>query len=82
MQLNTNVVRTETDYGAVLLDTARGEYWELNPTGAAVLRVLLDGGGEAEAAQALVREHDVDRETAAQDASTLVHELRAARILR
>jgi hypothetical protein len=35
---------TDTDYGAVLLDTKSGAYWQLNPTAALVTRTLLDGG--------------------------------------
>lgn len=33
-----------TEYGAVLLDTKSGDYWELNPTSATIVSALLDGG--------------------------------------
>jgi hypothetical protein len=58
------------------LDERGGSYWELNPTGTLVVRTLLDGGEEADAVAALVREFDIDRAQALPDVETFVRELR------
>ncbi|MGI5337427.1 lasso peptide biosynthesis PqqD family chaperone [Streptomyces sp. CA-181903] len=73
-----DVATAETEYGTVLLDQRKGRYWELNPTGTLVVRTLLDGGGEADAVEALVAAFAVDRERAAADVTALVALLRDA----
>ncbi|MFI0741253.1 lasso peptide biosynthesis PqqD family chaperone [Streptomyces sp. NPDC021100] len=73
-----DVATAETEYGTVLLDQRKGRYWELNPTGTLVVRTLLDGGGEADAVEALVGAFTVDRERAAADVAALVALLRDA----
>ncbi|EME99328.1 lasso peptide biosynthesis PqqD family chaperone [Streptomyces mobaraensis NBRC 13819 = DSM 40847] len=73
-----DVATAETEYGTVLLDQRKGRYWELNPTGTLVVRTLLDGGGEADAVEALVGAFAVDRERAAADVAALVALLRDA----
>ncbi|MER7481932.1 lasso peptide biosynthesis PqqD family chaperone [Streptomyces sp. NPDC126510] len=78
LRFGDDVSTAETDYGTVLLDEKVGSYWELNPTATLVVRTLLDGGEEADAAAALVREFDIDRSQALQDVETLVRELRAS----
>ncbi|MFD8236784.1 lasso peptide biosynthesis PqqD family chaperone [Streptomyces sp. NPDC059696] len=78
LRFGDNVSTAETDYGTVLLDEQVGAYWELNPTATLVVRTLLDGGEESDAAAALVREFDVDQAQALQDVETLVHGLRAS----
>ncbi|MEU1917878.1 lasso peptide biosynthesis PqqD family chaperone [Streptomyces massasporeus] len=76
LRFGDEVSTAETDYGTVLLDERVGSYWELNPTATLVVRTLLDGGEEADAAAALVREFDIDQAQALQDVETLVRELR------
>ncbi|MFJ4521606.1 lasso peptide biosynthesis PqqD family chaperone [Streptomyces sp. NPDC088810] len=76
LRFGDNVSAAETDYGTVLLDEQAGAYWELNPTATLVVRTLLDGGEEADAAAALVREFHIDQAQALQDVETLVRELR------
>ncbi|MEU2541161.1 lasso peptide biosynthesis PqqD family chaperone [Streptomyces iakyrus] len=76
LRFGDNVSTAETDYGTVLLDEQGGAYWELNPTATLVVRALLDGADEADAAAALVREFDIDQAQARQDVETLVRELR------
>ncbi|EFL30391.1 conserved hypothetical protein [Streptomyces viridochromogenes DSM 40736] len=78
LRFGENVSTAETDYGTVLLDERAGAYWELNPTATLVVRTLLDGGEEAEAAAALVREFDIDQAQALRDVETLVRELRGS----
>lgn len=76
LRFGDDVSTAETDYGTVLLDEQAGTYWELNPTATLVVRTLLDGGEEADAAAALVKEFDIDQAQALQDVETLVRELR------
>ncbi|WP_405591147.1 lasso peptide biosynthesis PqqD family chaperone [Streptomyces sp. NBC_01092] len=78
LRFGDNVSTAETDYGTVLLDERAGEYWELNPTATLVVRTLLAGGEESEAAAALVREFDIDQAQALQDVETLVGQLRSS----
>ncbi|MDK1476518.1 lasso peptide biosynthesis PqqD family chaperone [Streptomyces sp. 549] len=76
--LRTGVLMTETEYGMALLDEGSGDYWTLNPTAAAVVRAMLDGRTVAQAADALARDYDVDREAAEQDATLILGQLREA----
>ncbi|MGC0420162.1 lasso peptide biosynthesis PqqD family chaperone [Embleya sp. AB8] len=54
VRLRKHVSITDTEDGAVLLDERSGEYWQLNHSASIVLRVLLAGADEREAARALV----------------------------
>jgi hypothetical protein len=81
MVLPRHVVHTETAYGAVLLDMHSGCYWSLNPTGALAVRVLLGGGGTAEAARAMAGAYDVDTATASKDVDALLAQLRAVGLI-
>ncbi|MDC2960277.1 lasso peptide biosynthesis PqqD family chaperone [Streptomyces gilvifuscus] len=78
LRFSDDVSTAETDYGTVLLDERAGAYWELNPTATLVVRTLLNGGEETDAAAALTREFDIDQAQAAQDVATLVQELRSS----
>ena len=77
-QLRDRVSTADTEYGTVLLDEDSGDYWNLNPTGALVVRVLLDGGDAADAAQRLMQQYDIDARTARADVDDLLTGLRAA----
>lgn len=79
--LRTGVSTAETDHGVALLDERDGEYFTLNPTGALVLRTLLDGGSQGDAVTRLTTEYDVDADTAAQDVTQLVGALESAGLL-
>ncbi|MEY9485156.1 hypothetical protein RKD26_000950 [Streptomyces calvus] len=78
LRFDAHVSTAETDYGTVLLDERAGTYWELNPTATLVVRTLLDGGEPADAATALTRTFDIEREQALQDVEALVADLREA----
>lgn len=78
LKLRDGVSTADTEYGVVLLDEDSGEYWNLNPTGALVLRTLLDGGSTAEAVHHLTEQYAVDPETACQDVDDLLGGLRSA----
>jgi hypothetical protein len=78
LNLRDGVSAADTDYGIALLDEDSGEYWNLNPTGALVLRTLLDGGTSADAVQALVERYDIDTDTASRDVQDLLGGLHSA----
>jgi hypothetical protein len=78
LKLRDGVSTADTDYGIALLDENSGEYWNLNPTGALVLRTLLEGGTSTDAAQALAETYDVDAGTASRDVQDLLGGLRSA----
>ena len=61
---------------AVLLDTRRGKYYALNPTGAAVWELLLEPRSLAELRTALLERFDVEPETLSDDLGQLLDELR------
>jgi hypothetical protein len=76
--LRERVSAADTDYGIVLLDEDSGEYWNLNPTGALVVRTLLDGGSVADAVHQLTERYEAEPEAAQQDVDDLVAGLRTA----
>jgi hypothetical protein len=78
LKLRDGVSTADTDYGIALLDEDSGDYWNLNPTGALVLRTLLEGGTPADAAQALAESYDVDAGTASRDVQDLLGGLHSA----
>ncbi|PWK87835.1 coenzyme PQQ synthesis protein D (PqqD) [Lentzea atacamensis] len=78
MRLRADVSVADTDYGQVLLDERSGRYWQLNPTGVAVVRALLEGADENAAVAALTSAYEVDEARARQDVSALVAGLRTA----
>jgi len=78
LQLRSGVSLVDTDYGIAVLDEDSGQYFNLNPTGALVLRTLLDGGTCEKAAQELSTEYAVDLATANQDVTVVLDELRSA----
>jgi Coenzyme PQQ synthesis protein D (PqqD) len=81
LRLRSGVSTADTDYGATLLDEDSGEYFTLNPTGALVLRTLLEGGTPEQAAQALTEQYAVDPQTAGQDVADLIGGLQSARLV-
>ena len=78
MKLRDGVSTAEVDYGTVLLDEDRGEYWNLNETAAQILKTLLAGGSVQDAALRVCDEFDADVLLATRDVEDLVGELRAA----
>lgn len=78
LRIRDGVSTADTEYGAVLLDEHTGEYWQLNPTGAEVVRLLMAGRTPAEAVQALTEQFDVDEPQARNDVEALLDSLRSA----
>ena len=81
MKLRPGVFEAETEYGIVLLDGDSGKYYDLNGSGALVLRTLLSGGTPGQAAQALTQEYAVSLDEAAKDVEDLVTHLRTTRMV-
>jgi hypothetical protein len=82
LTLRERVSAADTEYGIVLLDEDSGEFWNLNPTGALVLRTLLDGGSVADAVHHLTEQFAVEPEAAQQDVDDLVGGLRTAGLVK
>jgi hypothetical protein len=78
MRLRDGVSSADTEYGIMLLDESSGQYWNLNPTAAVILRTLLDGGTPAEAVRQVTEQYAVDADTADRDVRELVDRLRSA----
>jgi hypothetical protein len=81
LKLRDGVSTADTDYGLALLDEDSGEYWNLNPTGALVLRTLLEGGTPEQAVQALTQQYAIDVDTASRDVQDLMGGLRSAALI-
>lgn len=79
--LRAGVSAADTEYGIALLDEKSGQYWNLNPSAALVLRTLLGGGTAEQAALSLTEEYDVDAATAGRDVADLLADLRSARLV-
>ncbi|MFI0356937.1 lasso peptide biosynthesis PqqD family chaperone [Actinomadura sp. 9N407] len=79
--LAQHVSIAETEHGMVLLDQRTGRYWQLNGTGATVVRTLQDGGTVDQAISGLTERFPDAATRVAADVSALVDSLRAARML-
>lgn len=79
--LAPHVSVTETGNGMVLLDERAGRYWQLNATGAAVVRLLAGGGTVEGAIATLCAAHPLASERAAADVEALLRSLRAAQVV-
>jgi Coenzyme PQQ synthesis protein D (PqqD) len=81
LRFRADVSTADTEYGTVLLDERSGRYWQLNPTGALVVRTLLEGGTFEQAAEALTERFQVEQRQALQDVSALVESMHAAGLM-
>ena len=80
-RLHEHVSLVDTDDGAVLLDENSGRYWQLNSTAYLVVCIMVDGGGVADAARALVSEFGVSDARADEDVDALVRQLRSSKMV-
>jgi Coenzyme PQQ synthesis protein D (PqqD) len=78
VRLRADVSTADTGAGMVVLDERAGRYWQLNQTGALVLRLLLDGVAPRQIAQTLAQRRAVHTEQAAADVTTFLAQLRTA----
>ncbi|WP_030144841.1 lasso peptide biosynthesis PqqD family chaperone [Spirillospora albida] len=80
LRLRPGVSTADTAYGTVLLDERSGEYWQLNPTAALIVRRLSGGDDPATTATALSAEFDVSPGQALRDVTALLDQLRTAKL--
>ncbi|MBO8200766.1 lasso peptide biosynthesis PqqD family chaperone [Streptomyces smyrnaeus] len=73
--------RTHARDGIVLLNERTGGYWQLNATGAFVLRCLLDGHEASDIASQLAERHQADPEQVGRDVAAVVERLRDAQLV-
>ena len=76
MRRSDGIASATVQGDAVLLDTRRGKYYSLNPTGAAVWELLAEPRSLAELRTALLERFDVDSRTLSGDLSALLDDLR------
>ncbi|GAA3084469.1 hypothetical protein GCM10020000_83530 [Streptomyces olivoverticillatus] len=76
LNLRQDVSVVTVEDGMVLLDEHTGRYFQVNDSGAVVLGVLVEGGGEEEAVDALTERYGVPRDRALADVGKIVHQLR------
>jgi len=81
LTLARDVTLTDIESGAVLLDGRHGRYWQLNHSGAGVLRQLLDGQAPDAAAAGLCAAAPVSDDQARQDVQALIDALSAAKLV-
>ncbi|MGP4019726.1 lasso peptide biosynthesis PqqD family chaperone [Saccharopolyspora sp. 5N708] len=81
LRLHPDVATTDTDDGIVLLHQRTGRYWQLNTTGAAILRRLLDGQETDQIAADLAERYRLDADRAVRDVRAVVQQLRAAHLV-
>ena len=80
-RLGSHVSVIDTDGGTVLLNQRTGRYWQLNPTGAAVLQALRDGSGIDDAVRRLVAVYPAAADRVAGDVAALTESLLAAGVI-
>lgn len=78
LRLGADISITDTGEGMVLLDKRKGLYWQLNSSGAVVLRALVDGGSAEAAVRALTERFPSAAGRVAADVTTLIKNLRTA----
>jgi Coenzyme PQQ synthesis protein D (PqqD) len=79
--LRRDVTVTQTDGGMVLLDQKASRYFQLNDTGAYILRLLLDGLTRQSAAERLATRFHLPPHEADRDVAALFDSLSAARLI-
>ncbi|MEU8542409.1 lasso peptide biosynthesis PqqD family chaperone [Streptomyces sp. NPDC048717] len=79
--LEPEIIATDVEDGVVLLDQRSGRYWQLNRSGAATLRLLLDGNSAEEAAELLALGRPDAAERARTDVRALLDTLVKARLV-
>ena len=80
-QLSKHVRLSEADSGAVLLDTKRGRYWQLNITSARIVKLLIDGSTIADIVNTLTEETDAPRARIEADVTNTIQSLRKAGLI-
>ena len=70
-----------TEYGHVVLNESRGQYWHLNDSALQILQSLRDGGDRKTAADRLVSRYGLSPESARHDVDVACKELEEVGLL-
>lgn len=81
LRLRPDIATTDTEDGVVLLDEHTGRYWQLNPTGAAILHALRQGEDPDQIAHTLASRYRISVEQARQDITALTEHLHTAKLV-
>ena len=81
LRLRADVSTVDTDHGLVLLDERNGKYYQLNSTGAVVLRVLIETGSTEAAVRMLGERFPDATDRIAIDVAAVVAHLRAVGLI-
>jgi hypothetical protein len=81
LRLHPDVRAAHTDDGTVLLHLRTGRYWQLNNTGAHVLRELLAGNPPGDVATGLAARYNIEPELAQRDVAALIEQLCTATLM-
>lgn len=81
LKLKSSVRLVDDENGTFLLDTRRGVYWHLNPSGMSLLQGLADGLTVEAIVQQVITEFAVDARTVREDFANVVRELKRARLV-
>ena len=76
LRLRADVSTVDTDVGLVLLDERGGQYYQLNSSGAIVLRALLEDGSAEAAVRTLCKRFPQEADRIAADVTAVVEHLR------
>lgn len=81
-EVPTGVLVQEVLSETVLLDTERGEYYELNPMGTAIFQQISKLGDPSLVIPQILREFNVEEEELRKDLDQLIHDLEAHGLLK
>lgn len=79
--LRRTVALTESEDGAVLLDTVRGVYWHLDGVGMHFIRGIREGRTVDQIVTLIAKDYNVDQEMVTRDVNELVRGLKKARLI-
>lgn len=81
IRIKRTVELTETEDGAVLLDTVRGVYWHLDGVGVQFIIGIREGKSFDQVVTLIATDYGVDRERVRHDVDGLVRNLKKARLI-
>jgi PqqD family protein of HPr-rel-A system len=81
LRLRADVSTVETDDGLVLLDERSGKYYQLNASGAVVLRALVESGSTEDAVRELCERFPSQTDCIAADVAAVIEHLRAVGLI-
>lgn len=71
----------ENDEEVVLLNVESGDYYSLNPLGAFIWKLIVEGLDESQIVNRIVTEYDVEPTQASKDLAELIKEFRKEKFL-